>query len=171
MAQSKGKQSPCPDNTVLNFCGGVVLKVHEFIPRRASILSRMLRWPGLPTVAIPCYRIPKKDSPLRNRASGGVETIHSTNGIFRCPTPGSDPVTWKLNPSSVSSQSPGTASDLAQPFTRCWLARKRLRPNSHASEERDAVDSRVKRVVERMDWWANGATENTLRDTSRIRPS
>ena len=57
------------------------------------------------------------------------------------------------------------ATDLAfQPFAHSFTwrlqARTRLQLNCRASEERDAADSQAKRVVDRMDLSANGASEN-----------
>src|SRR5439155_7521794 len=59
----------------------------------------------------------------------------------------------------------------AHSFTWCRQARTRLQLNCRASEERDVADSPAKRVVDRVDSSANGASENILRGTACTRPS
>ena len=54
----------------------------------------------------------------------------------------------------------------AHSFTWCRQARTRLQLNCRASEERDVADSPAKRVVDRVDSSANGASENILRGTA-----
>src|SRR5580704_15833058 len=60
---------------------------------------------------------------------------------------------------------------LAHSFTSCRPARIRFRSNSGANEEPAAAARPAKRVLDRMDLWANDAFENIPRGIARIRPS